>query len=223
MNENNDLNNNVAPVEPVAPVQPVEPVAPVAEPAPVEPVAPAAPIESVTPVAPAEPVIPAAPVEPAQENLTTVQPEAVNETPTSAAQAVAQPIENTPAPVEQPQQTNTEGTASKADNDKLFGILSYIAFLPLIILYGIKPTSDFAIFHAKQGSNLFIIDLIVSVGGYAIRTAVRLLGIPFSGLISLAISLISLGVWILSIIGIIYVIQGKKDELPLVGKIKIIK
>ena len=235
MNENNNqvLNNEpqvpVAPVEPVAPVQPIEqPAAPVAPAAPVEPVVPQAPVAPVAPaapeapqapVAPEAPQAPVAPAAPAPENLTTVAPEAVENVPTSAAQAVAQPIESAPQTVEPT--SNTTSGEDDSKNNILYGILAYGGFLSLILYFGIKPKNDFAQFHAKQGVNLFIMEITVSIFGGIIRYILSgILHVPFVGtLISLASTLL----WVLSLIGLVYVFQNKKQELPIVGKIQIIK
>lgn len=69
MNENNELNNNGASVEPIAPIEPA------VEPTPVEPVPP---VEQTTPAEPIQPV-------------ETTQPAV-----TSVKEAIAQPIESTP-------------------------------------------------------------------------------------------------------------------------------
>ena len=115
---------------------------------------------------------------------------------------------------------NDNNQQQNDSNDVLFGVMSYIGFLSLIVLYLIKPKSDFAIFHAKQGANLFIIELIVNVIGGGARFALNTAHVPFAGTI---ISLASTAIWILSIIGIIYACQGKKEELPIISKGKIIK
>ena len=48
----------------------------------------------------------------------------------------------------------------------------------------------------------------------------RLAHIPFAGTL---VSLVSTAVWILSLVGLIWAIQGVKKELPVINKIKIIK
>jgi uncharacterized membrane protein len=197
MNENNE-NLNTQPVQPEVPVAPVEPVAPAAPQEPVAPVAPAVPVE---PVAPAEQVAPVTPAEP-------VQP--------VAPQPEAQPVQ----PAAQATSQTNGGQTTTDNNDILYGVLSYLGFLSLIVLFVIKPQSDFAQFHAKQGSNLFVIELVVNVFGGVIRWALSLSGIPFVGRL---VGLVGTAVWILSIIGLVYAAQGKKYELPVISNIKIFK
>ena len=196
MNENNELNNNATtPVTPVAPVEPTAPVTPVEQPS-VQPVEGVAPVET-----PVQSVPEGAPVLPTDNAQTTpAQPTVPVEPVTSVPQG--------------------DNTTSSDSNDKLFGIISYLGFLSLIVLYVIKPKSDFALFHAKQGANLFIIELIISIFGSVITYVLRLAHVPFAGTL---VSLASTAVWILSLIGLIYAAQGIKKELPVVSAIKIFK
>lgn len=200
MNENNDLNNNVTPVEPVQPTEPVTPAEPVAPAAPVAPATPEVtqPVEP-TPVVESAPSAPVAPVEPAAP----------------ATPEVTQPVEQTTT-----QEAGTTTEDGLQENDKLYGVLSYLGVLSLIVLYVIKPKTEYALFHAKQGSNLFIIQLIINIFGGIVTYVLRLAHVPFAGTL---VSLVSTAVWVLSLIGLIWAIQGLKKELPVINKIKIIK
>ena len=111
-----------------------------------------------------------------------------------------------------------------SDNDKLMGVLAYLGILVLIPLLAAKD-SKFAQFHAKQGLTLFIGEVILFVLNWVVTI------IAFSSLAGFTIgSLLSLvlwGVWIffvvLSIIGIINVVNGEQKPLPLIGGITLIK
>ena len=104
------------------------------------------------------------------------------------------------------------------ESGKLMGILSYIGILCLIPYFAEK-NNKFVVYHAKQGLNLFILEVIAS---FAVRAlSVVLLFLFFiGGLIAFAVSLLSFA---LSIIGIINVCNGKARELPIINKFKIIK
>ncbi len=90
--------------------------------------------------------------------------------------------------------------------EKAMAVLAYLWILVLIPLL-IKKDSDFCRFHVKQGLVLFLASLGVMVLGM-----IPLLGwliiLPFGWLI----------ITILSILGIINALQGKKWEMPYVGK-----
>ena len=101
-------------------------------------------------------------------------------------------------------------------NSTLMGVLSYLSILVLIPIFAAK-NSPYTRFHANQGLTLFIIDVIWGVVSTIIRfvfgfTVFKLL----SGLVSLAI-------FVLAVIGIINVVNGKAKQLPIIGTIQILK
>lgn len=126
----------------------------------------------------------------------------------------------TPAPVTTPTtpQTNntepagTKSTESAGTNDSTFDFsensvmaaLSY--FGPLVVIpYLTKKGNPFVHFHIKQG----LVLLALWVALWIIDEVIHLYSI---------ISLLKLGLIILSIVGIVYALQKKEKELPLVGQ-----
>ena len=97
----------------------------------------------------------------------------------------------------------------KEDN-KMMALLSYIGFLALVP-YFMEKDSEWVRYHALQGINLLILELIIYAVGF-----VPLIGWIVSGVCSF-ISII------LSIIGIINVCNGEAKELPIVSNFKFIK
>ena len=90
----------------------------------------------------------------------------------------------------------------------------FFFFLPLIAL----PDSKEAKFHANQGLVLFLLNLVVSgIGATASATLVSMaeLGSVFTILEVLCP--------LLMVYGAVNAYQGKMTELPLIGKIKILK
>lgn len=81
-------------------------------------------------------------------------------------------------------------------DDKTIAVLSYLGILCLIPLL-LKKDSEFVKFHAKQG-------LVLLIGWF-------LVWIPFLGWI-LGIVLL-----VLSIMGIINVLNSKREKLPIIG------
>lgn len=98
--------------------------------------------------------------------------------------------------------------------NKVMAVLAYIGILFLVPLLA-APNSQYARFHTNQGLVLFLFDIVVGI-----LTAV-LAFIPFIGLI--VSSLLGLGIFVLMILGIVNAATGKANELPLIGKIRIIK
>ena len=103
------------------------------------------------------------------------------------------------------------------ENDKLFGILSYIGILVLVPIFAAKD-SRFARFHANQGLVLFLAEIAASI-------ASSILGwIPFIRVIGTILgSVVGLASLVFAIIGIVNVVNGKAKELPIIGGITLIK
>lgn len=103
------------------------------------------------------------------------------------------------------------------EDGKGMALLSYIGFL-VLIPYLAEKKNKYVCFHALEGMNLFIYELIL--GG--ILTFVNIF-IPLAFLRSLFSTIVSL-IWLaLSIIGIINVCNDQAKELPIINKMKIIK
>ena len=98
--------------------------------------------------------------------------------------------------------------------NKVMAVLAYIGILFLVPLLA-APNSQYARFHTNQGLVLFLFDIVVGI------LTAFLAFIPFIGLI--VSSLLGLGVFVLMILGIVNAATGKANELPLIGKIRIIK
>lgn len=142
-----------------------------------------------------------------------------------------------------------DSTADYDRNDiaqnKVYAILSYIGLLFLVPLLG-APNSKFARFHANQGIVLFIAEAALSIisavfslvfGAIkgALHTAYVLVnltgGVSFpyvlvsvlNVIFTVVFSILGLLILLLAIVGIINAAQGRAKELPLIGKIRILK
>lgn len=114
-----------------------------------------------------------------------------------------------PAPITQPtnntQNTETKKSSFDFSENSIIAALSYVG--PLIIIPYLTNREDpFTHFHLKQGLVLVIIEIILWV-----------LGMPLFMFYPI-ISIVNLGLFILSIIGILNTLQRKEVALPLVGK-----
>jgi uncharacterized membrane protein len=108
--------------------------------------------------------------------------------------------------MDQPQAGNqgTQAPHPAAQNNMLMGILAYLGIL-IIIPYLVAKNEPFVKFHIQQGLVLVVIELGLWVLGM------------FMWQLYPIIAIINLGALVLSIIGIVNVIQNKQEELPLVG------
>lgn len=106
--------------------------------------------------------------------------------------------------------------------NKVLALLAYLGILFLIPMLA-APNSGFARFHANQGIVLFLADIIssVAVGILAVILIwIPIVGVIFISLIGGAVSIASV---VFKILGIVNAATGKAKELPLIGKIRILK
>ena len=103
------------------------------------------------------------------------------------------------------------------NKNRVFAIFAYIGWLVLIPIFAAK-NSKFARFHANQGLVLAII-MTASIFVLTLLSYIPYIGWLFSVLDWIA----SRGITALMVIGIITAATGKAKELPLIGKIKILK
>jgi uncharacterized membrane protein len=97
----------------------------------------------------------------------------------------------------------------KKNNDvilegKIWALMGYLWILCLIPLI-MKKDNEFSLFHARQGLFLFVSSVICS--GLTCLPFIRLIGV-----------LGNLVIFVLSIIGIIYVLRGIYWKIPLIGE-----
>lgn len=118
---------------------------------------------------------------------------------------------------------NTNDTTSQFDpqdinNNKGMSVLAYIGFLFLVPLLAC-PNSKFARYHTNQGLVLFLLEFALGVVT-GIIGIIPIAGLIIGGLLSAVGGIFTL---VLMIMGIINAAQGQAKELPLIGKITLLK
>lgn len=103
-------------------------------------------------------------------------------------------------------------TTNSNQNDRLYGVLSYIWILWIIPLVA-APKSKFARFHANQGLVLFLFSVVYGIVGSVVPFVGWFLIIPICALIHL----------VLAIMGIVNAASGQQKPLPLLGGITLLK
>ena len=112
---------------------------------------------------------------------------------------------------------SNEFDSEDINKNRVFGIFAYIGWLVLIPIFAAK-NSKWARFHANQGLVLAILSTASIIVFYLLSL------IPYIGwLFSVLDWIVSIGFTALMVIGIITAATGKAKELPLIGKIKILK
>ena len=103
------------------------------------------------------------------------------------------------------------------NSNRAMGILAYIGPLVLIPLFAAKE-SPFARFHSNQGLVLLIAEVIASTG-FKILSKLKLIGWIFAVLSVL----VSIGIAVLTVKGIVNAARGRAKELPVIGSIQLLK
>ena len=100
-------------------------------------------------------------------------------------------------------------------NAKTTSIVAYITLIGTIIALAAGDKSKEAKFHVNQALVIYITNIVVTI-------LTKILGIiPIAGaIISLVLSILVFVLWLL---GIIAAVKQEEKEVPLVGKIKIVK
>ena len=107
-------------------------------------------------------------------------------------------------------QNNQPPAGSGPKRNTLMAALAYVLFfIPMIT--GDSKKDEFVKFHTKQGFALFVVDVALAIIGAII---------PFYLWFWWQISwILNLGLLVLFILGIVNAVNGKKQELPVIGKI----
>lgn len=119
------------------------------------------------------------------------------------------------------------------ENNKWISALSYLGLLVLVPFF-VKKDSKFAQYHARQGFNL----LAVGIAAGIVMTILDIVGGVFYGiagatgkglwaipgvLLYLVAGAIGIALTVFAIIGIVNALSGKAKELPLIGKLDILR
>lgn len=104
------------------------------------------------------------------------------------------------------------------DEDKLWAVLGYLGILCLLPLL-LKKDKSFVQFHAKQGLVMLIVCValwIISIP-FAILALVPVVGPIMAGLWTAVAAIVGIGLFVLWIIAIVNVVQGKTWKMPVLG------
>lgn len=104
--------------------------------------------------------------------------------------------------------------------NRVMGVLSYIGILVLVPMLAGDKSSEYVRHHINQGLVLYVISTIVDLlDGRWVLGFHSLINFG-GGLLSWAIEIAELACFILMVMGIVYACQGKRTDLPIIGKIK---
>ena len=119
------------------------------------------------------------------------------------------------------QDNTAQFDAQDIQNNKAMAILAYFGPLVLIPLLAAKG-SRFARYHTNQGLVLLIGWIAYSIVYGILRSIILAISWRLYFLVSI-IGLVGLVFLVLAVIGIINAANGRAKELPVIGKIKLLK
>ena len=117
--------------------------------------------------------------------------------------------------------TNTFDPADIQQN-KLMGVLAYLSWLVLIPIFA-APKSKFARFHANQGLVLAIVHTAWIILSTILEFILTIINGYLGWIFGIIFTLLGLVFIVPLILGIINASNGRAKELPLIGKIRILK
>ncbi len=117
--------------------------------------------------------------------------------------------------------TTAEFDAADINQNKGMAILAYLGILVLIPIFAANG-SKFARYHANQGLVLLITEVLYGIAYGILSAIIMLISWRLAFLVSL-IGLVGIVFLVLLIIGIMNAANGKAKELPIIGKIRLLK
>ncbi len=108
------------------------------------------------------------------------------------------------------------------EQNKVMALLSYLGILILVPLLGAKG-SKYARFHASQGVNLILLSIAYWAVCGIVTSVLYAISWRLYRVVNPILSLGNLAIFILCIIGIVNAVQGRAKDLPIIGKLRILK
>lgn len=120
--------------------------------------------------------------------------------------------------------TTYEYLPEDINKNRIFAVLAYISwffFIPLLA----APKSGFGRYHANQGLLLTILSVVLTASERIMLGIARASSLSIAVIIIISVISLILTVAILAlrIVGIMNAVNGRARELPIIGKIKILK
>lgn len=116
--------------------------------------------------------------------------------------------------------SNEQFDPADIEANKAMGGLAYIIFfIPLIA----APNSRYARFHANQGLLLVLLGIALGIVLSILTTAFAFISYGMLAIVGILSTVVWIAMMVLWILGLINGFSGKVKELPIIGKIKIIK
>ena len=110
--------------------------------------------------------------------------------------------------------------ATDIERNRYMAVLAYLGILVLVPLLCARE-SPYARFHTNQGLVLCVAAIIYSIASLVINAVVMTISWKLS-FITMIPALAGIIFIVLAVIGIVNAVKGRTDDLPLIGKFRII-
>ena len=108
-------------------------------------------------------------------------------------------------------------------NNKLMAVLCYLGILVFIPVFVEDRQSEYLKLHKNQGLVLFAVRVLLNAVERYRGWSAGFFGWFTGGLLDTGIDIVLFIMLILFIMGIVYACRGTKNELPIIGKVRIFK
>lgn len=119
-------------------------------------------------------------------------------------------------------ESTAEFTPDDIRENKVVSVFAYIGILFLAPLLA-AGKSKFARYHTNQGLVLFLFSLVYGVATWLVRWIIGLILPPVAAVLGVIFNIASLVFLVLAVIGIVNVCNGKAKDLPVIGRIRLLK
>ena len=117
----------------------------------------------------------------------------------------------------------TDGRVARdAKENRIMAALSYLGPLCLVPFFAARQ-SPFAQYHALRGINLLLLEILYSVFSALIDAALYRISWKLSIVFTAIFSVCALLFFVLAVIGLVNVSRGEARDLPVIGKIRLIR
>lgn len=118
-------------------------------------------------------------------------------------------------------QKSVECNKKNVVNSRITAALAYLGILA-VVLFFVEKKSSFVRYHVGQGMNLFVLEIVYGIIYQFLAAAVLMISWRLYFLVKL-IGAVALVFPALAVIGIINAVNGQEKELPVIGKIRLVK
>lgn len=118
--------------------------------------------------------------------------------------------------------TTSQFSQEDIQQNKVMAVLAYLGILVLVPIFA-APSSKFARYHANQGLVLIILEVVYAIVNTVISSIFYFISFMLGSIVSLLFGIAGLVLFVFCILGIVNAANGKAKELPIIGKIRILK